>query len=316
VSVVAKEAGRCPLCPAGTPTRFVARGPDFEYGTVDEEFSMVACCGCGTRFLDPRPADDAIAALYPDDYEPYRFHTLPAPIRVARDLVQGRKVAVAADLLPPGGTVVDLGCGVGSWLRLMRRKGPRDVRLIGWDFPGPHLARLAADGFEVIDGPVDLGHAPPDVADVVVMNQVLEHFARPDELLGVVIRLLRPGGHVVIETPSIAGLDARLFSRRHWGGYHFPRHLVLFDAAGLRMLVERAGLDVVASERLVSPVFWNQSIHHVLADHRATGRVAALFTIANPVTLGLATVVDLVARRLVPTSNQRLVARLPAVDPT
>jgi SAM-dependent methyltransferase len=282
---------------------------------VAEEFAMVACTGCGTRFLDPRPADDAIPALYPEDYEPYRFDTLPAPIRVARDLVQGRKVAVAAELVPSGGTVVDVGCGAGSWLRLMQRKGPSDVRLIGWDFPGPHLDRLAADGFEVIHGPVDLDHALPAVADVVVLNQVLEHFARPDELLAVVTRLLRPGGHVVIETPDVDGLDARLFARRHWGGYHFPRHLVLFDAGGLRTLVERAGLQVVATERLVSPVFWNQSLHHLLADRRATRPVAPFFSIRNPATLALATLLDLVTRRREPTSNQRLVARLPATLP-
>jgi SAM-dependent methyltransferase len=303
--------GRCPLCPEGTATRFTARGPDFEYATVAQDFTMVACAGCGTRFLDPRPADAAIPALYPDDYEPHRFDELPVPIRTARDLVQGRKVTAVARLVPPGGTVVDLGCGAGSWLRLMRRRGPGDVRLVGWDFPGPHLDRLAADSFEVIDGPVDLDHAPRAIADVVVLNQVIEHFARPADVLDVVVRLLRPGGHVVIETPDVDGLDARLFRRRHWGGYHFPRHLVLFDAAGLRTLVERAGFEVVATARLVSPAFWNQSLHHVLADRPATRRAAGFFTIRNPVALGLATVADLVTRRWTPTSNQRLVARLP-----
>ncbi len=309
------EPGRCPLCPSGPPTRFVARGPDFEYATVAGEWTVVACTGCRTRFLDPRPADDAIAALYPDDYEPYRFDALPGPVRFARDLVQRRKVAVVADLVPPGGTVLDLGCGAGAWLRLMRRRGPGDVRLIGWDFPGPHLERLAADGFAVVDGPVDRAHAPAAVADVVVLTQVLEHFARPDELLSVVTRLLRPGGHVVIETPDVDGLDARLFGRRHWGGYHFPRHLVLFDAPGLRTLVERAGLEVVATARLASPAFWNQSLHHLLADRGATRRAAGFFGIRNPITLGAATVLDLATSRWAPTSNQRLVARLPATLP-
>jgi hypothetical protein len=106
-----------------------------------------------------------------------------------------------------------------------------------------------------------------------------------------------------------------LFARRHWGGYHFPRHLVLFDAPGLRTLVERAGLEVVATARLASPAFWNQSVHHVLADRRATRRAAGFFSIRNPLTLGLWTLLDLATRRRTPTSNQRLVARLPATLP-
>ena len=46
-------------------------------------------------------------------------------------------------LAAPGARIVDLGCGGGALLRLLRRHGRPDWSLVGWDFPGPHMDRLA-----------------------------------------------------------------------------------------------------------------------------------------------------------------------------
>ena len=125
------------------------------------------------------------------------------------------------------------------------------------------MERLRESGFEVIAAPIDRDQVPQAV-DVFVLNQVIEHFARPGELVAVLAGALAPGGHLVIETPDTGGLDARWFSRRYWGGYHIPRHMVLFNQANLRILVERTGLQVVETARLSSPAFWVQSLHHRL----------------------------------------------------
>jgi SAM-dependent methyltransferase len=300
--------GRCPLCPSGTPAPRIAQGRDFEYRTTAVEFTVVRCDGCGIQFLDPRPADDEIAGLYPDTYEPYRFDGLPAPVRAARDFVQAAKVRAIARHAPPGSRVLDLGCGGGTLLRLMQRRGDPSWKLAGWDYPGPHVARLAADGFDVLQAPIAVAHVRPRSADVVVMNQVIEHFAAPDEVLRLVKALLVPGGVAFIETPDTRGLDARLFRSRHWGGYHFPRHLVLFDAANLSRLLEREGFSIVSVEHLASPAFWVQTLHHALEETRFAF-AAPFFTASNPIALGAATAVDLVTMRLRPTSNLRVVAR-------
>ena len=81
------------------------------------------------------------ALLYPPNYEPYQFDHLPRPIKFARDLVQRRKVATTLRrLAPEEATILDLGCGSGSFLRLLQEHGTKTWRLIGWDFPGPHIA--------------------------------------------------------------------------------------------------------------------------------------------------------------------------------
>lgn len=300
-------AGSCPNCGPEFERRPVARGEDYEYRTTgSEKFEFVECVGCGTWVLDPRPADEEIAGLYPPNYEPYLFSKLPRLVRIGRDRIQIRKVRAIARWLPPKATVVDVGCGAGALLRLLKDHGPADARLVGWDFPGPHLERLTEQGFEVLAAPITSASEPPE-ADAFVLNQVIEHFAEPDRLLDVLHRALRPGGLLFVETPRTDSLDARWFRSGHWGGYHFPRHLVLFDEGNLARLVESKGFRVVERARLPSPAFWIQSLHHAL-DDRGYPRLARFFVIRNPFLVAFFTLFDLVVGRFRATSNQRLVA--------
>ena len=132
--------GACPLCGIDYPRTRAARGPDFEYRTTgDQEFEFCRCTSCGTVVLDPRPADHEIARLYPPEYEPYRFERLNPVVKAGRNAVQRRKASVLAGVVPKGGTIVDVGCGNGSLLRLMREDYGDRFQLIGWDYPGPHL---------------------------------------------------------------------------------------------------------------------------------------------------------------------------------
>jgi hypothetical protein len=119
---------------------------------------------------------------------------------------------------------------------------------------------------------------------------------------------LAPGGHIAIETPDTGSLDARWFAGRDWGGYHFPRHMVLFNQRNLRMLVERYGLRVIESAHLASPAFWVQSLHHAASESRLA-QLAPLFGLGNVPLVALFSAFDLLAAPFWGTSNQRLVAR-------
>ncbi len=149
---------------------------------------------------------------------------------------------------------------------------------------------------------------PRDV-DLFVLNQVIEHVPHPDRLLTMLANALSPGGHIVIETPNTGGLDARLFARRYWGGYHIPRPMVLFNERNLRTLVERSGMRVVETAHLASPAFWIQSLHHAASESRMAP-LASLCTFRNVPLVALFAAFDIVRGRLTTTSNQRLVARL------
>jgi ubiquinone/menaquinone biosynthesis C-methylase UbiE len=307
---VVVEPGACPLCGPDYPRVDAAVGPDFHHPAAGgQEFRFLRCTACGTLVLDPRPADDQIAALYPPDYVSYRFDRLNPLMRRGRDIVQRRKTSVIARLVPDGGTIVDVGCGTGNLLRLLRRRYGSRFRLIAWDYPGPHLDGLASAGIEVVAAAIEPPYVPRGV-DIFVLNQVLEHVPHPDRLLAMLAGALVPGGHLALETPDTGGLDARWFAGRYWGGYHFPRHMVLFNQRNLRTLVERCGLRVIGTAHLASPAFWVQSLHHALSESRLAP-LAPLCALGNVPLVAVCSAFDLLAAPFAGTSNQRLVARRP-----
>ncbi len=97
--------------------------------------------------------------------------------------------------VPDGGRILDLGCGNGERVRILREHG---FASFGCDIAfkdGPHTEELAADGIlrKIELTPYRL---PFDDAslDFVFSEQVLEHVQNYDETLAELRRVLRPGG--------------------------------------------------------------------------------------------------------------------------
>ncbi len=80
--------------------------------------------------------------------------------------------------------------------------------------------------------------------DAVVFNQSLEHIGDPRGALQQVHRALAAGGVVAISVPNFDCWARRRFGR-NWFHLDLPRHRVHFGERSLRILLERAGFDVV-----------------------------------------------------------------------
>jgi len=105
------------------------------------------------------------------------------------------------DLLAGHGPVLDLGCGRGELLALLREAG---VDATGVDMDASMLDRARAAGLDVVQGEA-LGHlaALPDASlGGVISIQVIEHLSVADlrTLVAEAHRVLRPGGVLVAET--------------------------------------------------------------------------------------------------------------------
>lgn len=287
-----------------------AEGYDFEYLSCSNEFELRRANDVDVIYLSPQPAPDALPVIYPPHYGPFQFHEMRGPARWARDLVQGKKAGAILSLAGPQGRILDVGAGSGILLRhIARVRGSRE-RLWANDFSEEILEPLRSEGFKTIAGRAE--HLEPEERfDVITLNQVIEHLENPPAVVARLSRLLAPGGFLFLETPSIDGLDARIFSRRYWGGYHIPRHFWLFNQTSLAQLIEGAGLRLYEVRYLASPVFWIQSLHHALLDH-GWRRLSKFFTEKNPVLLAPFTAFDL-ARIACggKTSNIRIVAQKP-----
>lgn len=282
----------CCLCGAAKADP-VAVGEDFEYRTGPDTFLAVRCPQCELIRLDPRPTAAMVERIYPDSYHAFSFSNdeFGAAFK-ARSWLEARRLSRHTKHLGPSAAVVDIGCGDGFHLDLLRTRRAKGWRLEGIDIDGRAVAAARARGLSVHQEPVESTTLEPGTFDLALMIQTIEHVADPPTTLAAAGRLLRPGGRIVIVTDNAGSTDARWFRRRYWGGYHFPRHWNLFNTESMQRLARSADLDVERISTLCSPVNWVYSIRNLLQDIGAPRAVVDRFSLASPAALASFTVVD------------------------
>jgi SAM-dependent methyltransferase len=210
-------------------------------------FRFVTCEACGLTYQNPRVTLSHIGDYYDDEYIAHRKQTdwgvlTPAYERAMTALdVAKERIVTRFVPLTSGSQILDVGCAVGTFLQRLRRE--YGAKVAGVDFKDLS-AHPALQGVEFHHGlfyEVPLG---PDRFDLVTMWHFLEHDYDPPRSLRTAGRVLKPGGHLVIEVPRLDSLTCRLFGAR-WPGLQAPQHTVLFDRAHLLDFVRRAGFEIV-----------------------------------------------------------------------
>jgi 2-polyprenyl-3-methyl-5-hydroxy-6-metoxy-1,4-benzoquinol methylase len=160
----------------------------------------------------------------------------------------GTVAQTIADCFPKrNARVLDVGCGSGALLALLRELGFHD--LLGIE-PSPGSVHLGQElGLEVRAGslaalPADLGNF-----DCIVLSHVLEHLESPSEALQTVAPLLGPGGMLYVEVP-----DATRFAelaKLPFAEFN-TEHINYFSPHSLQSLLRKNGF---ACERIETKSF-------------------------------------------------------------
>ncbi len=121
---------------------------------------------------------------------------------------QERRLALIERYVPLAGKrVLDLGCGVGEYVRAFARRGARPL---GTDVATARLAeareRVQGTGTEGVQGFVAAaGESLPfrdATMDVIVLNEVIEHVTDDRATLREIARVLSPGGTCILYAPN------------------------------------------------------------------------------------------------------------------
>jgi SAM-dependent methyltransferase len=227
----------CNLC--GVDEAAVVFGPG-----VAQLNQIVRCNRCGLLYASPRSKapDHVEIAAYDPTFNPLH----PKDMRVMKEQLQVRDYAKMRALLnrlyPKRGNLVEVGSSLGYLLDGFRRDG--------WDVLGVEpfyqACRYASEelGLAVKNAILESAGLADGSADVVLLNHVIEHLDNPLGTLLEVNRVLKPSGHLVIETPRYDTLTFKLLGRRE-RSIACPGHIYFFTTRSLRNLYEAAGFSTV-----------------------------------------------------------------------
>jgi 2-polyprenyl-3-methyl-5-hydroxy-6-metoxy-1,4-benzoquinol methylase len=153
--------------------------------------------------------------------------------------------------VPPGGSVLDAGCGRGALGAALRQRG--------WHVVGierhPEAVAVARGRLDrVVQADLcDFAQVEEELAkdcfDVLVFSDVLEHLPDPAGVLRRYLRYLRPKGRLFVSVPNFVAWTNRLrllagVVAEHDSGVMDRTHLRIFSFRTARTLVESLGLEV------------------------------------------------------------------------
>lgn len=205
------------------------------------EYSL--CNRCHTAYPSSDPSAEALAAAYSADYYGSggsKFGDTIERFRKACARVTARRLCAQ---LPPAATILDIGCGDGTFLELIRRyhSGP----LHGLEPPGASADRAALkQGINLHCSFLNESALPPASFDLITLRHVFEHLADPVAAIHQISRLTRNNGAVYLSLPNIQSWQARWF-KGDWFHLDPPRHLNLPPAATLIQQFNLHGFTVI-----------------------------------------------------------------------
>lgn len=233
---------------------------DWRRPHVPQSYELYWCEASQFGMVYPRPTLEDISGFYEVEYFTHSPAAEPSsqPQRSFLEKVKGNLAwrcdfsvpltdAWWQDLLGEASvTCCELGCGNGANLLQLKRLN-HQVCGVEPDSSARQVAQAA-------DLPVFAGAAefiPPELAnrqfDLVLMSHSLEHCLDCLGALRNAVKLLKPGGRLVVETPNNQAIGGQV-SGIAWPWLDVPRHLNFFTTQSLKLACEQVGLSCERTE--------------------------------------------------------------------
>ena len=127
--------------------------------------------------------------------------------KIRKNLSARPDILAIADIIPPNCKILDLGCGDGSLLALLRME--KNVYGSGIEISQDKILDCVSAGVPVVQGDLNNGlkEFPDKSFDYVILSQTLQAVERPDSLLE---EMMRVGKKTIVSIINIGYYSSRL----------------------------------------------------------------------------------------------------------
>ncbi len=145
----------------------------------------------------------------------------------------------------PAGKLLDVGAAAGFFCECAKE--------MGWEAQGVEPSRWLSEwgkknfGLTIKVGTLDDAEFDESTFDVLTMWDSIEHMPNPVKALESAHRCMKTGGILVINTPNIGSLWARLLRQKWW--FLLSHHLYYFTPQTLTAALNKCGFEVIAIRR-------------------------------------------------------------------
>jgi len=209
---------------------------------LKEKRKILKCENCALLVTDPFPTEEELLFTYQDDfYVKEKSQRFGSFLERAVYLFRWARAQEIKRLLQPG-MVLDVGCGRGITLHLLKKWG--------WNCIGTQLSKNAAQyarknfGLKIYEGDLLEAKFAEESFDLVILAHVLEHVSDPLAYLREINRVLTKKGILMLEVPNAGNFLIGVFKEK-WFGWDLPRHLYHFTPKTLARMLDQAGFKVV-----------------------------------------------------------------------
>lgn len=224
------------------------------------KFAVKKCNNCSLVFLDPQPGLKLLRKYYPSlNY--YSYNNRPrklfiilreylvahyySPNFLSQFMSTFIQSVPAIPSYVKNGKVLDIGCGAGETLDLLKK--------LGWETHGLDIDVRAIEiakkrGINAKLGTFrEISKYPDNYFDAIRLYHVIEHIDDPSLCLSLIRKKLKREGELLIGTPNIKSIVAFLF-KSYWYNLDTPRHLFLFSPQTLGKLLNQYDFIIKKTE--------------------------------------------------------------------
>ena len=234
-------------CPKCKDSNFEPFLQCIDYTVTKEKFNIVSCKQCGFKFTNPRPDINLIHKYYESENYISHSNTNSGVFNKIYHLIKKisikNKIQTIEELKPKNKTLLDIGCGTGSFLGSIQTRG---WKVIGIE-PNGKARKAAIDdhSINVLDE-IELINLPKNSFSVITMWHVMEHVHTIKQRIHEIYNLLESGGYAIIAVPNHTSWDAKHYGE-YWAAYDVPRHLYHFSPQTIKELFNESNLKHLKS---------------------------------------------------------------------